>query len=126
MPHYAAYGPSTYRDLGRPATTSGPWYAYLRKLLQVFQWEDGSPNKQWVLKAPDHLGQPRPDCSRTFPNATVVHTHRDPVVAFTSISVLTVASRRMYSDEPHPAEAGRFTLAFWSNAMRDTSTTGRR
>ena len=116
MPCYTATVPSFRSWSDRHGL--GTWYSYLRKQLQMFQHHDGSPSKPWLLKAPEHLGQ-LDLLFETFPDATIVHTHRDPVVAIASIAVLTVASRRMYSDEPDPAEAGRFNLARWSQAMRD-------
>jgi Sulfotransferase family len=34
----------------------GTWYEFLFRMLQMFQWQDGSPQKRWLLKAPAHLG----------------------------------------------------------------------
>jgi hypothetical protein len=45
-------------------------------MLKVLQWQRG-PDR-WVLKCPQHLEQLGPLMS-TFPDATVVLTHRDPV-----------------------------------------------
>jgi hypothetical protein len=72
-----------------------PWYDYLHTLLQMFRWQDGSAAKTWVLKTPEHMGNLDLFFDR-FPDARVVCTHRDPVVATTSMAVLTIAARRMY------------------------------
>ena len=93
------------------------WYAFLRTMLQMFQFLDGTPEKTWLIKAPEHMGY-LDLLFETFPNATVVQTHRDPVTAIASIAVLTVASRRMYTDQPDPLEAGAFTLGHWSEQVR--------
>ena len=53
-----------------------PHYEFLRTMLKVLQWQRG-PDR-WVLKCPQHLEQLGPLMS-TFPDATVVLTHRDPV-----------------------------------------------
>ncbi|MDD5175960.1 MAG: sulfotransferase [Sterolibacterium sp.] len=89
------------------------WYVYLRKLLQMFQWQDGSPQKTWLLKTPEHM--PHMDLLfKTFPRATIVHCHRDPVTTIASLAALIVASRRMFSDDETSADAGRFALEHWS------------
>jgi Sulfotransferase family len=53
-----------------------PHYAYMRTVLQILQWY--RPRERWVLKSPQHLEQLGPLLT-TFPDATVVVTHRDPV-----------------------------------------------
>lgn len=95
----------------------GVWYPYLKKVLQLQQWFDGSPSKPWVLKAPSHLRHVHL-LFQTFPDATVVHCHRDPVTAITSFAALVEASRRMSSDRDDPKEAGAFTLGHWAKQMR--------
>lgn len=115
MPCYSAHVPSYRRWADQQ--DMGTWYAFLRRLLQLFQWQDGSPAKPWLLKAPEHMGYLEL-LFETFPDATIVETHRDPVTAIASIAVLTVASRRMYTDEPEPEEAGRFTLDHWGGSLR--------
>ena len=92
------------------------WYKYLYKLLQQFQWQDGSPKKRWLLKAPEHF--PYMELLfKTFPDATVVHCHRDPVAATSSLGALTAASRRLYSDDTPLSEGGGFSLEHWSQHM---------
>ena len=68
-----------------------PHYAYLRKVLQALQWQHG-PDR-WILKSPQHLEQLGP-LIRTFPDATVAITHRDPVsVIASTITMLAYGSR---------------------------------
>ncbi len=50
-------------------------YAYLRTTLKALTFLRGP--RQWVLKSPQHCEQLGP-LMRTFPDATVAFTHRDP------------------------------------------------
>ena len=71
-----------------------PHYAYLKQVLQILQWY--RPRERWVLKSPQHLEQIGPLLT-TFPDATVVVTHRDPVaVVQSTITMLTYGSRAAY------------------------------
>jgi Sulfotransferase family len=68
-----------------------PHYAYLKKALQALQWLRG-PDR-WVLKSPQHLEQLVP-LYATFPDATIVLTHRDPVsVIQSAITMLAYGAR---------------------------------
>jgi hypothetical protein len=68
-----------------------PSYAYLRKALQALTWLRGP--QRWVLKSPQHMEQLGP-LAVTFPDATVVLTHRDPVhVIQSAITMLGYGAR---------------------------------
>ena len=67
-------------------------YAYLRRVLQVLQWLRGGA--RWVLKSPQHLEQ-FPALLDTFPDATFVVTHRDPVSVTTSMVTMLAYSARL-------------------------------
>jgi hypothetical protein len=76
------------------ATDQTPHYAYLKKVLQILQWY--RPRERWVLKSPQHLEQIGPLLA-TFPDATIVVTHRDPVaVVQSTITMLTYGARTAY------------------------------
>jgi len=100
----------------------GVWYDYLKKLLQMFQWEDKAQGKRWLLKAPEHCPN-LADLFRVFPDATIIHCHRDPVTTIASLGALTAKSRRLYSSAGTLEEGGRFAFEHWvdhTNAyMRD-------
>lgn len=71
-----------------------PHYAYMKKVLQILQWY--RPRDRWVLKSPQHLEQIEP-LLRTFPDATIVVTHRDPVaVVQSTATMLTYSARTLY------------------------------
>ncbi len=69
-----------------------PSYAYLRRVLQVLQWLRGGT--RWVLKSPQHLEQ-FPALLDTFPDATFVVTHRDPVSVTASMVTMIAYSARL-------------------------------
>ena len=75
-----------------------PSYAYLRKVLQVLQWLRGGT--RWVLKTPQHIEQ-FPALVDTFPDATFVVTHRDPVTVTASMVTMIAYTARL------DAESGR-------------------
>ncbi|MBJ7514066.1 MAG: sulfotransferase, partial [Acidimicrobiia bacterium] len=71
-----------------------PHYAYMKKVLQILQWY--RPRERWVLKSPQHLEQIAP-LLETFPDATIVVTHRDPVaVVQSTITMLAYGARTLY------------------------------
>jgi hypothetical protein len=71
-----------------------PHYAYMKRVLQILQWY--RPRERWVLKSPQHLENIGP-LMATFPDATVVDTHRDPVaVVQSTITMLTYGARTSY------------------------------
>jgi len=85
-------------------TDQTPAYAYLRRMLQVLQWY--RRGDRWLLKSPQHLGQLGP-LLLTFPDATIVQTHRDPVTVTASFASMTSYGRRMSTDHPDPYEIAR-------------------
>jgi hypothetical protein len=93
-----------WRDsyLGRDQT---PHYAYLRKVLQVLTWLRGGT--RWVLKSPQHMEQLGP-LLRTFPDATVVLTHRDPTPVTASVATMVAYGARMHSETIDLPFLGRY------------------
>jgi hypothetical protein len=72
-----------------------PSYAYLLRVLKVLQWLRGG--SRWVLKSPQHLEQ-FPALVDTFPDATFVVTHRDPVSVTASMVTMLAYSARLTRD----------------------------
>ena len=88
-----------------------PHYAYMKRVLQILQWT--RPRERWVLKSPQHLEQLGPLLA-TFPDATVVVTHRDPVAVIQStITMLTYGARNSYRT-PRP----EWYRDYWSDRIR--------
>ena len=72
-----------------------PAYRDLLTLLRVLHWQ--RPAKHWVLKTPHHL-EHLAAAFKTFPDLTVVQTHRDPQVAVTSFLSMVAHGRGVFSD----------------------------
>ncbi len=93
-------------------------YGYLRMLLQYLQWQDGGGRgRPWIMKTPLHLGE-LPTLLETFPDALVVHCHRDPVQAIPSVASLVELARRVRSDDVDPLEVGSEMLDRFSSLIR--------
>jgi hypothetical protein len=88
-----------------------PHYGYLRTVLQVLQWL--RPRQRWVLKSPQHLEQLGPLVA-TFPDATVVVTHRDPVSVVQSAATMMTYAARLSYRHPRPD----FYIDYWRDRIR--------
>jgi len=75
------------------ASDQTPHYEYMRTVLKLLTWQDGAP-RRWVLKCPQHLEQLHV-LKRTFPDATLVFTHRDPVAVIQSAATMIAYGHRM-------------------------------
>ena len=80
-----------------------PTYASHRDQLQHLQ--SLAPARHWVLKSPQHLWS-LDALLRVYPDARIVHTHRDPVKVAASVASLVCLLRGMSSDEIDPFEVG--------------------
>ena len=78
-----------------------PHYAFLKRALKALQFLE--PKERWVLKSPQHLAW-IPALVETFPDATIVCTHRDPVSVFTSWATMTCYAARLSRDPVDPSE----------------------
>ena len=74
-----------------------PHYAYMKRALQVLQYQRG-PDR-WILKSPQHLEQLGP-LIETFPDATIAFTHRDPVSVVASTVTMLCYGERLRSKKP--------------------------
>lgn len=98
------------------ATDQTPHYAYLERVLQVLQYLRGGT--RWILKTPQHLEQFGP-LMTTFPDATVVVTHRDPVSVTSSLCTLLTYTARLALDPVDPVRIG----AYWSRCIEEMLAT---
>ncbi len=87
-----------------------PTYAYLHKVLQVLQWLRGGT--RWVLKTPQHLEQ-FPALVDTFPDATFVVTHRDPVSVTASMVMMIAYTARLTRDRVDVVGMG----SYWADRL---------
>ena len=65
-----------------------PMYRYYRTLLQMLDWQ--RPGQRWLLKAPAHMWA-IDALIETFPDVSVVWSHRDPLLCIASICSMTWA-----------------------------------
>lgn len=87
-------------------------YARYADILRILQDESGD---RWILKAPAHTAE-LASLLTIFPDACIVHLHRDVVQTVTSGASLFAVFRSTYSDEVDPGELGDYqleTTALW-------------
>lgn len=89
------------------AQDSVPAYRYLRRCLQVLQWQRAGA--WWVLKTPHHL-EYLTELLTVFPDAVVVQTHRDPQATMGSFCSMVAHGGALFTDEIQPREIGRHWL----------------
>ncbi|MDF3341789.1 sulfotransferase [Mycolicibacterium septicum] len=87
-------------------------YAYVKRSLQAMQWLRGGT--RWVLKSPQHLEQ-FPTLAATFPDATFVVTHRDPVEVTLSMMTMICYATRMAVTRPDVTKL----TGHWLNRIDD-------
>lgn len=75
--------------------------AYHRRQLQIMQWQE--LGQHWVLKAPGHMFRMRA-LLESYPDARIVHTHRDPLRVLPSQASLTEMAS---SSAPAPLDLAR-------------------
>jgi hypothetical protein len=89
-----------------------PHYAYLKTALKILQWY--MPRERWVLKSPQHLEQLGP-LVETFPDATFIVTHRDPVAVIQSAATMTCYGARTSYKTTDPS----WYLDYWSRRIEE-------
>lgn len=108
-----SYGAWLDRQDQRPA------YRYLRRLLQLLQWEKrrrGVHAERWVLKTPHHLGFADLLLDE-FPDALVVQTHRDPLESIPSLASMIHALWSLAAERVDAKEIGRQWNAKMAHAL---------
>lgn len=89
-------------------------YAEYKRMLQLLSIHTAATH--WVLKAPRHL-MGLAGLIEVFPNARVIHVHRDVNEAVASLCSLCEIDRRIYSDNIDRAELGKFWLNRLANGV---------
>lgn len=91
-------------------------YEYTRKALQYLQWQEGAgaeDPRPWILKSPVHIGN-LDVILQVFPDATVVHCHRDLRTSMASTARLMEGARGMFTDGVDREQLGSEVLSYWS------------
>ncbi|MCG8436434.1 MAG: sulfotransferase, partial [Gammaproteobacteria bacterium] len=86
-----------------------PAYAFYKQQLQLLQWL--RPGRRWVLKWPYHLWH-LDALFDVFPDARVIHLHRDPVQAVPSVCNLSVLARQSFCEAIDHHALGQFWLDY--------------
>lgn len=93
------------------------FYAFEKILLQYLQWQDGGRRgRPWVLKATTHLGGLQALID-TFPDATLVHCHRDVGTSMASTIRAAEGFRGLMANALDPVALGADYLRIYANEM---------
>ncbi len=79
-------------------------YRYYKKILQYLYWQN--PRGRWILKTPQHM-EHFDEIFTVFPNARIIHTHRDPSRVVASFCSMVSHAYGVFSDRVDPVEIGR-------------------
>ncbi|MEM7138044.1 MAG: sulfotransferase [Myxococcota bacterium] len=93
-------------------------YEFHKSVLQHVQ-SGGVRGDRWVLKSPMHVYLIETLLS-VFPDARIVHTHRDPIQVAASAASLTTALRGASSDAIDPHRIGREQVTLWAKLVNES------
>jgi len=105
VPSYQDWFEEAVQDLG---------FDFHRRLLQHLQAK--RPGNRWVLKAPGHLFALEGLLKR-YPDARVIHTHRDPLRVMASMASHATVLRRAFSDRADPRQIAADWADRWARAL---------
>ena len=108
-----------FRNWGFTSTLRSPSYAAwlltqdfggaYRRYADVLRLLQDDSGDRFLLKAPAHTAE-LPSLLKAFPDAVVIHLHRDVVQTVTSGASLFAVFRSTYSDQVDPVDVGRYQL----------------
>ncbi|MBE9543284.1 MAG: sulfotransferase, partial [Proteobacteria bacterium] len=87
----------------------GPAYHFYKDQLKLLNWL--RPGRRWVLKWPFHLWH-LDSLIEAFPDATVIHLHRDPREALPSVCSLAALARSSFCESIDNEGLGKFWLDY--------------
>lgn len=105
VPSYQDWFEEASQDLG---------FAFHHRFLQHLQAK--SSGSRWVLKAPGHLFALEGLLKR-YPDARIVHTHRDPLRVMASMASHAAVLRRAFSDHAEPKSIAADWADRWARAL---------
>lgn len=97
-------------------------YRFHRHFLQHLA--SGHMAERWALKSPAHLWT-LDELLAEYPDARIIHSHRDPARALPSLGSLIYTIRGIASDAVDPKRIGRQQMQTWGRAL-DRATEARR
>jgi Sulfotransferase family len=105
VPSYQDWFESASQDLA---------FDFHQRFLQHLQAK--SSGDRWVLKAPGHLFALEGLLKR-YPDARIIHTHRDPLRVMASMASHATVLRRAFSDHADPNKIAADWAARWGRAL---------
>ena len=94
-----------------------PMYRHLHRQMQYLQWQDGGARgRPWIMKSPVHINA-LPELVATFPDAVLVHCHRDLQKVLPSFASLIEEARKIASDHVDPKIVGAEMFEYWATAL---------
>jgi hypothetical protein len=101
-----------------------PAYQALKRMMQYLQWQRPGIGKdvRWVLKTPHHQEYFDP-LLEVFPDATIVHTHRDPLKTSASFFSMVTHLQMIFSDDVDPNRVASHWLGKIENMARRAMAT---
>lgn len=109
----AELGVPDYAEWLRGSDAPGQYISH-KRLLQNFQWK--GPKGRWTLKSPQHLFD-LPAMLEAYPDATLVWTHRDPALTFSSLSSFIAGFLAAFGGDKDKAAIGRDVVETWIAGM---------
>lgn len=92
-----------------------PAYRYHERFLKTLQRR--AHGDRWLLKAPSHLFQLKA-LFDVYPDARIIHTHRDPAQTIPSVLSLMGTLKWMRCEESDPVASARRTAAGYAQLFR--------
>lgn len=89
-------------------------FAWHRRMLQQYQWK--GPRGRWTLKSPNHIFT-IPALLDAYPDACLIHTHRDPLQTLPSNASLVHSMREISDPAASPHDTGRDVLAMMGDGI---------
>lgn len=115
LPSFAGnHWPMILGDLGSWTPDVDADLAFHRALLQTVQ--HGQPQKNWLLKTPAYLMM-LDDLIRTYPDARIIQTHRDPAKTMPSTVSTTAMVQWLRTDVVDLDALGPLIAALFSDAL---------
>jgi hypothetical protein len=105
VPSYQDWLEETEQTLG---------FDFHHRFLQHLQAK--TPGTRWVLKAPGHLFALAGLLAR-YPDARIIHTHRDPLRVMASMASHAMVLRRAFSDDASPTAIAADWADRWARAL---------
>jgi hypothetical protein len=91
-------------------------FDFHHRFLQHLQAKMDGPETRWVLKAPGHLFALEGLLER-YPDARIIHTHRDPLRVMASMASHATVLRRAFSDDTEPTKIAADWADRWARAL---------